>query len=132
MSGITTVDGASADARYTEAPGALPLLGHFHTLHRDPLAFMDSLRSQGDLVRIKLGPSRPVVICHPHLAHQVLTDLRTFDRTGVVYKRVRAASGDGREDQSAARPVRGRLRPPTTSRRPRPSLFASTLTPKSS
>jgi pentalenene oxygenase len=77
------------------APGALPLLGHFVRLGRDPLGFMDSLRGRGDLVEIKLGPLRFVVVCDPHLSHQVLTDLRTFDRTGPVYDRIRWAMGNG-------------------------------------
>jgi cytochrome P450 len=35
------------------------------------------------------------VVCHPSLARQVLTDLRGFDRTGLVYERVRTAMGNG-------------------------------------
>lgn len=77
------------------APGGTPLLGHFLTLRRDPLRFMDSLRGHGDLVKIKVGPVRFVVVCDPGLAHQVITDLRTFDRTGIVYDRVRHAMGSG-------------------------------------
>lgn len=77
------------------APGGIPLLGHFLTLRRDPLRFMDSLREHGDLVKIRVGPVRFVVVCDPGLAHQVITDLRTFDRTGTVYDRVRRAMGSG-------------------------------------
>ena len=77
------------------APGSVPLLGHFMRLGRDPLNFMDSLREHGDLVAIKLGPQRFIVVCDPRLAHQVLTDLRTFDRTGPVYDRIRRAMGAG-------------------------------------
>lgn len=81
--------------RIPTAPGGWPLLGHFVPLARDPLNFMDSLREHGDLVRIRVGPLRFVVVCDPHLAHQVLTDLRTFDRTGMVYDRSRRAIGSG-------------------------------------
>jgi cytochrome P450 len=35
------------------------------------------------------------VVCHPGLARQVLTDFRAFDRTGLVYERVRTAMGNG-------------------------------------
>jgi pentalenene oxygenase len=56
---------------------------------------MDSLREHGDLVAIRIGPLRFVVVCDPALAHQVITDLRTFDRTGIVYDRVRHAMGSG-------------------------------------
>jgi cytochrome P450 len=77
------------------APGGWPLLGHFLPLRRDPLGFMDSLRGRGDLVAITLGPLRFVVVCDPGLAHEVMTDLRTYDRTGPVYDRVRRAMGSG-------------------------------------
>lgn len=76
-------------------PGALPVLGHFLPLHRDPLRFMGALPAYGDLVPIRIGPLRPLVVCDPKLAHQVLTDLRGFDRCGFVYERVRAAMGAG-------------------------------------
>ena len=41
------------------------------------------------------GPRPAYVVCHPGLARQVLTDFRLFDRTGLVYERVRTAIGDG-------------------------------------
>jgi pentalenene oxygenase len=83
------------EARFVRAPGALPLLGHSFPLHRDPLRFLARLPEYGDLVSIGIGPSRAVVVCDPGLAHQVFTDLRTFDRVGMVYKRVRAVMGNG-------------------------------------
>lgn len=82
-------------AGFVQAPGAQPLLGHFLPLLRDPLRFMDSLRGRGDLVAIRVGPLRFAVVCDPVLAHEVLTDLRTFDRTGPVYDRTRRAMGSG-------------------------------------
>jgi pentalenene oxygenase len=91
--GATSV--ASSAAAIPPAPEAWPLLGHFAALRRDPLGFMGSLREHGDLVSIRLGPLRFVVVCDPGLAHQVFTDLRTFDRTGPVYDRVRRAMGSG-------------------------------------
>jgi cytochrome P450 len=77
------------------APGAWPLLGHFLALRRDPLAFMNSLRGHGELVAITVGPLRFLVVCDAGLAHEVITDLRTYDRTGAVYDRVRRAMGSG-------------------------------------
>lgn len=77
------------------ARGGWPLLGHFVPLRRTPLQFMDSLREYGDLVRIKIGPIRFVVVCDPVLAHQVIADLRTYDRTGQLYDRVRRVMGNG-------------------------------------
>jgi cytochrome P450 len=46
-------------------------------------------------VEIRLGPRPAYVVCHPGLARQVLTDFRLFDRTGLVYARVRTAMGNG-------------------------------------
>jgi cytochrome P450 len=81
--------------RSGRAPGAWPLLGHVAALQRRPLRFMESLAAHGDLVEIRLGPRPAFVLCHPDLAHQVLTDFRAFDRAGPVYDRVRAAMGNG-------------------------------------
>lgn len=81
--------------RYGRAPGGLPLLGHFGALRRRPLDFLDSLPAHGDLVEIRLGPRPAFVLCHPELAHRVLTDFRGFDRTGPVYDKVRTAMGSG-------------------------------------
>jgi cytochrome P450 len=85
----------ATELRFGRAPGAWPLLGHIVALQRRPLALLDSLPAHGDLVEIRLGPRPAYVVCHPGLARQVLTDLRTFDRTGLVYARVRTAMGNG-------------------------------------
>jgi pentalenene oxygenase len=77
------------------APGGWPLLGHVVALQRRPLRLLDSLPAHGDLVEVRLGPRPAFVICHPDLARQVLTDFRTFDRTGLIYDRVRLAMGNG-------------------------------------
>lgn len=84
-----------ADTRSGRAPGAWPLLGHALALQRSPVAFLESLTAHGDLVEIRLGPRPAFVLCHPELVHQVLRDFRTFDRTGAVYDRSRAAMGSG-------------------------------------
>ena len=81
--------------QFGRAPGAWPLLGHVVALQRRPLALLDSLPAHGDLVEVRLGPSPAYVVCHPGLARQVLTDFRLFDRTGLVYERVRTAMGNG-------------------------------------
>ncbi|HJP77351.1 MAG TPA: cytochrome P450 [Pseudonocardiaceae bacterium] len=82
-------------AGFARAPKGWPLLGHLVALHRDPLRFLGGLSEHGDLVEIGVGPTRAVVVCDPGLAHQVIADLRTFDRVGMVYDRVRAAMGKG-------------------------------------
>jgi pentalenene oxygenase len=64
-------------------------------LLRRPLELLDSLPAYGDLVEIKVGLRPAFVVCHPDLARHVLTDFRGFDRTGLLYDRLRAAMGNG-------------------------------------
>ena len=77
------------------APGALPLLGHLVPMIRDPLAFMRTLPSYGDLVQIRFGPARVVLVCDPGLTRQVLTDDRTYDKGGPPIDRLTDVIGDG-------------------------------------
>ncbi|WP_225625950.1 cytochrome P450 [Streptomyces werraensis] len=77
------------------APKALPLVGHLAPLLRDPIAFLSTLPTYGDLVKIRLGPFPMVVVCDPDLTHQVLLDDRTFDKGGPMYDRAREVSGNG-------------------------------------
>jgi cytochrome P450 len=95
--------------RFGRAPGAWPFLGHVVALQRRPLALLDSLPAHGDLVEVRLGPRPAYVVCHPGLARQVLTDLRGFDRTGLVYERVRTAMGNGLASAAHADHRRQRL-----------------------
>ncbi|WP_186768212.1 cytochrome P450 [Streptomyces qinzhouensis] len=77
------------------APGALPLLGHAASMLRDPLGFFAGLPAHGELVDIKMGPFKALVVTTPELIHQVLMDDRTFDKGGAVYERTREVLGDG-------------------------------------
>ncbi|WP_086823002.1 cytochrome P450 [Allokutzneria sp. NRRL B-24872] len=77
------------------APGALPLLGHAVALLRDPLRFIASLPAHGDLVSVRFGPLRAVVVCDPELAHQVITNEKVFDKTGPLWRRAREVEGEG-------------------------------------
>jgi cytochrome P450 len=90
-----TADSGVTVLRAGRAPGAWPGLGHVPALLRRPLRLLESLPEHGDLVEIRLGRRPAFVLCHPELARQVLTDFRTFDRTGPVYGRVRLAMGNG-------------------------------------
>lgn len=76
------------------APGALPGLGHLVQFVRDPLGFLDSLPREADLLAIRLGPTRLVMVCDPDLTRQVLVNDRLFDKGGVVYERGREIAGD--------------------------------------
>ncbi|MCC2280904.1 cytochrome P450 [Streptomyces sp. ET3-23] len=78
----------------TTAPGALPLIGHSVSLLRDPLRFLNSLTGYSDLVRIRIGPLKPVLVCDPELSHQVFADDRTFDKGGPLYDRARDIMGN--------------------------------------
>ncbi|MGX1853050.1 cytochrome P450 [Streptomyces sp. NPDC055299] len=77
------------------APNSMPLIGHIVPLVRDPLAFLTSLSAHGDLVQIRLGTSRVIVLCDPELTRQVLHDDRTFDKGGPLIDRAREVLGNG-------------------------------------
>ncbi|MEU7108410.1 cytochrome P450 [Streptomyces sp. NPDC046215] len=46
-------------------------------------------------MEIKVGPWRMHVVCHPDLAHHVLTADRIFDKGGPMFNRTRKLIGDG-------------------------------------
>jgi pentalenene oxygenase len=77
------------------APGALPLVGHAWQLLREPHKFLDALPEYGDLVEIRLGPTRAYVPTHPELLRQVLIDDRSFDKGGAMFERTRDFFGNG-------------------------------------
>lgn len=77
------------------APGALPVVGHALQMMRHPVDFMNSLSAYGDLVEIKIGPTRAYVPTHPEVLRQVLTNDRVFDKGGVFYDRARDIAGNG-------------------------------------
>ncbi|WOI61913.1 cytochrome P450 [Streptomyces fradiae] len=68
------------------APGAVPLLGHVPALWRRPLEFLASLPAHGDLVELRLGPTRAYLAAHPELVRNVLLDTRAFEKGGVFDK----------------------------------------------
>ncbi|AWS48624.1 cytochrome P450 [Streptosporangium sp. 'caverna'] len=76
------------------APGRLPLLGHLLPLIRDPLAFLSSLPVRGDLVEVRVGPTKAVVVCDPELNHRLLMEDRTFDKGGAFIEKAREFVGD--------------------------------------
>ncbi|AJF69702.1 hypothetical protein SVTN_12115 [Streptomyces vietnamensis] len=71
------------------------MLGHLPHLAGRPLAFLDSLSGHGDVVRVRMGTRTAHVVSHPALVRRVLTDRRSFDRSGVLYEKVRALLGNG-------------------------------------
>jgi cytochrome P450 len=77
------------------ASGGLPLIGHAVPLLRNPWAFLLSLPSQGELVRIRIGPTSAVVVCDADLTHQVLVNDRVFERAGPLLDRALEIVGNG-------------------------------------
>ncbi|MFD7030220.1 cytochrome P450 [Streptomyces sp. NPDC059917] len=77
------------------AAGARPLVGHLPPLIRDPLGFLASLPKQGDVLQVRVGPTSVVVLCDPHLMHEVLRNDRIFDKGGQMFDRYRESLGDG-------------------------------------
>ncbi|TQJ00719.1 cytochrome P450 [Amycolatopsis cihanbeyliensis] len=64
------------------ASGRLPALGHLPHMRRDRrLAFLDSLRRQGSVVRLKFGPRTAYVVTEAEMAREVLVvQARHFDK----------------------------------------------------
>ncbi|MFI6459121.1 cytochrome P450 [Streptomyces sp. NPDC050538] len=77
------------------APGALPGIGHLHHLLGDRLGFLESLRREGPLVRVRLGTAPVYVVTDPALVHQVQSaKARSFGR-GKQFQRLAALLGNG-------------------------------------
>ena len=85
----------SANEAMATAPKASPFLGHALPLLPNPLCFLASLPDHGDLVRIRIGPFRVIVICDPELTRQVLLDDRTYDKGGLFVERAAESIGEG-------------------------------------
>lgn len=77
------------------ARGRLPLLGHTVRLATRRLEFLQSLRGEGDLVRVHLGARPAYVLNAPELVRQVLmTDAAQFDK-GRFFDKMRPVLGTG-------------------------------------
>jgi cytochrome P450 len=85
----------STHATFAKAPQALPLLGHVVPLLRDPLRFLCALPGYGDLVEVRIGPVKVIVLCDPDLTNYVLRNDRVFDKGGFLYERIREVIGTG-------------------------------------
>ncbi|MFD9574966.1 cytochrome P450 [Streptomyces sp. NPDC059982] len=77
-----------------KAAGGLPLLGHLVPLLRNPLKFLAGLPSQGDVVQVRLGPLRALVVCDPALTSHVLRNDKIFDKGGPIFDLGRKVVGD--------------------------------------
>jgi len=78
-----------------QAPGRMPLLGHAWPLVRQPFAFLESLRTIGDIVRVDIGTMPVYMLTRPELVHAILvTEARKIER-GMIFDRARPLLGDG-------------------------------------
>ncbi|MFI2370336.1 cytochrome P450 [Streptomyces sp. NPDC018833] len=77
------------------APGRLPVLGHVLQLWRRPIAFLESLRTYGDVVRLDVATWPVHVLTSPELIQTVLVgDAKNFGR-GRIFEKLRPLFGNG-------------------------------------
>ncbi|MCX4820913.1 cytochrome P450 [Streptomyces sp. NBC_01142] len=76
-----------------QAPGGLPLVGHAPRLLRGVLEFLRTLPAHGDLVGVRLGPLRTVVVCEPELTREFLRSDHIFDKRGPFFGLARELAG---------------------------------------
>ncbi|MCP3819387.1 cytochrome P450 [Streptomyces sp. A3M-1-3] len=76
-----------------QAPGGLPLVGHAPQLLRGVLEFLRTLPAHGDLVGVRLGPLRGVVVCDPELTREMLRSDHIFDKGGPFFGLARELAG---------------------------------------
>jgi cytochrome P450 len=81
--------------RIPTAPGNLPVLGHSLSLMREPLAFMESLRPYGDVVRIFMGRLPVYVVTSSALVHRLLVAEAGNVDKGKLFDKVRSLIGNG-------------------------------------
>ncbi|MFD9409380.1 cytochrome P450 [Streptomyces sp. NPDC059989] len=89
--------GSEADSisvPFPKAAGGLPLLGHLVPMLRNPLKFLAGLPPQGDVVQVRLGPLRALVVCEPALTSHVLRNDKIFDKGGPIFDLGRKVVGD--------------------------------------
>ncbi|MGW0753599.1 cytochrome P450 [Streptomyces sp. NPDC002587] len=76
-------------------PGRLPLLGHALQLWRRPIAFLESLRDHGEVVRLDIGTWPVHVLTSPDHVHAVLVQQAQRFGRGRVFDRLRPMFGNG-------------------------------------
>jgi cytochrome P450 len=94
---MSTAEIAASSSRAT-APGprGLPFLGVAPHMKRDPLAFMrDTFARYGDIVALRLGPQRAMLVTSPEAAHQVLLDGGKTFGLSPPYEKLKPAIGGG-------------------------------------
>ncbi|WP_406859230.1 cytochrome P450 [Streptomyces sp. HUAS MG47] len=77
------------------APGRIPLLGHVLQLWKQPIAFLESLREHGDIVRLDIGTWPVHVATSPEHVNAVLVQHAQRFGRGRVFERLRPMFGNG-------------------------------------
>ncbi|WP_158607803.1 cytochrome P450 [Nocardia panacis] len=72
-----------------------PLAGHALAFGRDPLGFLQSARSEGDIVRLQLGPKQFYLLNSPTVIHKALVEDAAKYGKGLLFQRVRPLLGNG-------------------------------------
>ncbi len=80
-----------------QRPQGSLLTGHFGAYQRDPLGFLTHCaRTYGDVVPLRFGPARVVLLSHPDLIEDVLVRKhQSFGKSRFVIKGVRPVLGTG-------------------------------------
>jgi cytochrome P450 len=86
---------ATAPPPVPRMPGRLPIAGHAVTWFRNPLKFLRTVATHGDLVRVWLGPKEAYVVSsHEYLNELLVRQAKKFSK-GVHYDRARLFLGNG-------------------------------------
>lgn len=86
---------SASGAQAPVAPGRLPLLGHALPLWRRPIAFLESLRDHGEIVRLDIGTWPVHVLTRPEHVHTVLVGQAQQFGRGRIFDRLRPMFGNG-------------------------------------
>ncbi|MFJ6686749.1 cytochrome P450 [Streptomyces werraensis] len=76
------------------APRRVPLIGHAAPLVRDRLAFLQSLREHGPIVRIAIGPKTVTVINSPDYLQEMLTTKSRHFSKGLLFEKLKLFGKD--------------------------------------
>jgi epi-isozizaene 5-monooxygenase len=108
--------------------GAIPILGHALKFGKDPLGFLDTLRDQGELVRLKLGPRPVYVVCSPKLLGELLgASPEVFIVDGPMWESIRKLFGNGLPVSNGATHRRQRRMIQPAFRREQIAIYAQTM-----
>ena len=77
------------------AHGRWPFVGHTPSMLRQRSGFTSSLRSEGDIVKIYLGPMETYFVTTPELVHEVLVTEGASFRKGAMFDKFRPYLGNG-------------------------------------